>query len=92
TSLTDADIDYIQDYVRSRIGTEKFNSAGIQLDQSHISNVLWLLPYQDKNPNNNNASVHEGSDKFFGVPWNLSNVLRDGGVCGTISMFGSQVA
>ncbi len=92
TSLTDADIDYIQDYVRSGIGSEKFNSAGIQLDQSHISNVMWLLTYQDKNPNNNNVSVHEGSDKFFGVPWDMKNVLRDGGVCGTFSMFGAQVA
>ncbi|MFJ8356691.1 discoidin domain-containing protein [Bacillus paramycoides] len=92
SSLTDADIDYIQDYVRKEIGSQKFNSAGIQLDQSHISNVMWLLTYQDKNPNNNNASVYDGSDKFFGVPWNISNVLRDGGVCGTISTFGSQVA
>lgn len=92
TSLTDADIDYIQDYVRSGIGSENFNKAGIQLDQSHISNVMWLLTYQDKNPNNNNVSVHEGSDKFFGVPWDMKNVLRDGGVCGTFSMFGAQVA
>ncbi|MFN6593017.1 discoidin domain-containing protein [Bacillus sp. TD10] len=92
TNLTDADIDYIQDYVRSGIGSQKFISAGIQLDENHISNVMWLLPYQETNPNNNNASVDDGSDKFYGVPWNLSNVLKDGGVCGTFSMFGSQVA
>ncbi|MBE5107921.1 discoidin domain-containing protein [Bacillus thuringiensis] len=92
SSLTDADIDYIQEYVRSRIGSPLFNEKKIQLDQSHISNIMWLLTYQMKNPNNNNADVNAGSDVFYGVPWDLKNVLRDGGVCGTFSMFGTQVS
>ncbi|EJV55919.1 discoidin domain-containing protein [Bacillus cereus] len=91
SNLTDADIDYIQEYVRSKIGSPLFNEKNIQLDQNHIVNVMHLLPYQDKNPNNNNASVNDGADKFFGIPWDLKNVLRDGGVCGTISTMGSQV-
>jgi hypothetical protein len=58
--------------------------------QDKIGKSAYLIKYISYNKNG--VSIQAGNDAFYGVPWNLSSIYRDGGVCGNISKFGTQVS
>jgi hypothetical protein len=58
--------------------------------QDRIGKSAYLIKYISYNKNG--VSIQAGNDAFYGVPWNLSSIYRDGGVCGNISKFGTQVS
>ncbi|MBP0723652.1 discoidin domain-containing protein [Bacillus sp. RG28] len=58
--------------------------------QAKIGKSAYLIKYVEYNKNG--VSIQAGNDAFYGVPWNLSSIYRDGGVCGNISKFGTQVS
>ncbi|MEI4831557.1 discoidin domain-containing protein [Bacillus sp. FJAT-53711] len=57
--------------------------------QDKIGTSAYLIKYVDRNKDG--VSIQAGNDKFYGLAWNLSSIYRDGGVCGNISKFGTQV-
>ncbi|MGG2093324.1 discoidin domain-containing protein [Bacillus sp. S13(2024)] len=58
--------------------------------QDKIGKSAYLIKYVEYNKDG--VSIQAGNDKFYGLAWNLSSIYRDGGVCGNISKFGTQVS
>ncbi|MGG2066793.1 discoidin domain-containing protein [Bacillus sp. S14(2024)] len=58
--------------------------------QDKIGKSAYLIKYVTYNKDG--VSIQAGNDKFYGLAWNLSSIYRDGGVCGNISKFGTQVS
>lgn len=58
--------------------------------QDKIGKSAYLIKYVTYNKDG--VSIQAGNDKFYGLGWNLASIYRDGGVCGNISKFGTQVS
>ncbi|WP_255290165.1 putative mucin/carbohydrate-binding domain-containing protein [Bacillus cereus] len=58
--------------------------------QDKIGESAYLIEYTTHNKDG--VSIHDGNDAFYGFGWNLSSIYRNGGVCGNISKFGTQVS
>ncbi len=59
--------------------------------QDKISDAMWLVKYQDRNPKNGH-SVQEGKPYYDGKRWTPAVILEYGGVCGAVAKFGSFAA
>lgn len=57
--------------------------------QQKIGDSFLMVNYTDKNPNG--VDIQSGVEKFYGMPFTLARVLEYGGVCGSLSTFGSSV-
>lgn len=58
--------------------------------QDKIGESAYLIKYVSNNKDG--VSIQAGNDAFYGLGWNLASIYRDGGVCGNISKFGTQVS
>ena len=78
---SESDIDWAQNLIRTKYPQ--------YLSQDKIENSAYLVPYVGTNKDG--VSIQDGNDKFYGKGWNLNSILTNGGVCGNISKFGTQV-
>lgn len=78
--ITDSDILWVRKYIKD----EHPNL----LSQDKISSIVWSIKYTDKNPEGKSIF---GPD-FYGKHPTFKTVLDYGGVCGSISYFGSMTS
>ena len=79
--VTNEDLTWARKKIRET-RTDLFN-------QEHIGESCWMPNYTDKNKNG--VSINDGADKFYGMPFSLEKVLENGGVCGSLSTYGSSI-
>ena len=79
-AITDSDILWVRQYIKE-------NHSNL-LSQDKISSIVWSIKYTTKNPEG--KSIFRPG--FYGDHPTLKKVLDYGGVCGSISYFGSMTA
>lgn len=79
-AITDSDILWVRQYIKE-------NHSNL-LSQDKISDIVWSIKYTTKNPEG--KSIFRPG--FYGDHPTLKKVLDYGGVCGSISYFGSMTA
>ena len=78
--ITDSDILWVRQYIKD-------NHPNL-LNQDKISSIVWSIKYTTTNPESKSIF----SSEFYGDHPTLKKVLDYGGVCGSISYFGSMTS